>query len=260
MARLLASPRSRRRLFWILGVCAGLAPVVAALVLLQANNGRFSAGAEEPQPEAGPAPVEQPSASAVPTARPIVVNAQVRRQVDGVVDRFVRSAVIRRNLDAGWELASPAMRQGVSRRDWRRGDLPVVPYPAKALSDSIWRLSYVEGRTLAIKVTMIPKPRSGAPMLVYSAGLTAPGRGKPGRWLVDYWYPEATLGTDQPAPAQSGQKQSAGEEPAGAKGRLGVAWLLVPVGLFALIVIVPLAVVLWNAWARVRAERRFRPT
>jgi hypothetical protein len=259
MSRLLASPRRRRRLLWILAVCAGLAPVVALLVFLQANNGSFSPAADDPQPEASPPPIAQPPAPAATSVRPVVVTARVRRQVDAVVERFVRTAVIRRNLDAGWKLASPVMREGVSRRDWTRGNLPVVPYPAKALKRSFWTLSYVDGRTLALDVTMVPKPGSGAPMLVYSAGLTAPGRDKPERWLVDYWYPEATLGMAEPAPAGSGGKQPAGAQPTGAKGRLGVAWLLVPAGLLGLIVLVPLVVVLWNAYARIRAERRYRP-
>src|SRR5919109_5444522 len=53
-----------------------------------------------------------------------------RRAVRKVLARFISTAVARCRVGDSWELAGPALRQDISRAEWRTGDIPIVPYPA----------------------------------------------------------------------------------------------------------------------------------
>src|SRR5438067_11978535 len=53
-----------------------------------------------------------------------------QRAVRGVLAEFIRTAVARQHVARSWPLAAPSLRAGVTRKEWNRGDLPVVPYPA----------------------------------------------------------------------------------------------------------------------------------
>jgi hypothetical protein len=218
---------------------------VAAIVVLERI-----AGSNELVVTPAPPQAEVPEE---PPQKPIVVTPLVRRQVDATVNEFVQTAVVRRNLKSAWRLASPVMREGVTRSQWNRGDLPVVPYPAKALRAASWRLTFVDGQRIGIDVTVFPKVRSGALRLVYSARLSPAGKGRQRRWLVDSWYPNVTLGAEPPPSAKKGGKAEA-EEPtlAYGKARLGTAWLLVPLAIFSLIVLVPLVLAARGVFARRR--------
>lgn len=248
MRELLASPRRRRRLAWSASLTAVAAAGVAAVVVLERTVGSTELVVTPAPPQA-----EAPEA---PPEKPIVVTPLVRRQVDATVNEFVRTAVVRRNLPSAWRLASPEMRQGVTRSQWNRGDLPVVPYPAKALRAASWRLTFIDGQRIGIDVTVFPKLKSGALRLVYSARLSPTGKGRQRRWLVDSWYPNVTLGAEPPPSARKDGKQEAGEEPVLSYGRarLSTAWLLVPLGIFSLIVLVPVVLLVRGAFARRRAR------
>jgi len=251
MSSLLASPRRRRRLAWtgsLVAVVAGAAWLTVELDQ-RAQGDKPSSAQPVPEQVAEPAPAAE---------KPIVVTPAVRREVGSTVAAFVRTAVVRRDLGSAWELASPLMRAGVTRGDWNRGDLPVFPYPAAKLQDSSWRLTYVDGQHLGVDVTMFPKPRSGGLRLVYTARLSPSETAGDRRWLVDWWYPNVTLGSEE-APT-NGKGKAARDEPVltYGKARLSGRWLLVPVALFSLLLLVPAVMIARGARARRRADRLYR--
>ena len=148
----------------------------------------------------------------------------------------MRTAVIRRDLDSAWPLASPVMRQGVSRSEWDRGDIPVQPFPAAALAGADWLLRYRFERTLGVDVMVRPKAGSGAPVAVYAVELSAPGSGPPRRFLVDSWIPQATVGAAAgPAEPSSGTQTVAEQNVSTNQGRLGAEWFLVPAAIVLLL-------------------------
>jgi hypothetical protein len=157
------------------------------------------------------------------------------------------------------------MREGVSRRDWRRGDLPVQPYPERALQHVDWQVADAFNRTVVVEVMVMPKPRSGEPVLVYEAALTDHGRGDH-RWLVDSWIPRATLGTATPPAARGdgqggrteGQEEQAEPQLIFDDARLSSWWFLLPAFFLALLLLTPLVLVLRGVVARRRAEREYR--
>src|SRR5580765_7353651 len=111
MPGLLSSPRRRRRLGWTLAIVLPLAAIVVVSVLYRTS------GSED-------TPVVTDAAETTATVATIRVTPAVRRQVDETVQTFVHTAVIRRNLAAAWPLASPLMRQSVTRKEWVSGNLP----------------------------------------------------------------------------------------------------------------------------------------
>lgn len=248
MRTLLSSPRRRRRLGWTLGLVLLVAAVVLAGVRYS-NTGR----------QVDDTPIETDAASTEAVVASIRVTPEVRRQVDRTVQTFVRTAVIRRNLGAAWPLTSPAMRQGVSRSDWDRGDIPVQPFPARALAGADWLLRYRFERTLGVDVMVQPKAGSGAPVAVYAVELSAPGTGPPRRFLVDSWVTQTTLGAAAgPSGPTTGTRTEAEPNLIYDEGRLGAEWFLVPAGIVLL-----LLATLGGFGARSvvrsrRAERRYR--
>jgi hypothetical protein len=249
---LLASPRRRRRLAWTFGCVL----TVAAVIVLGVKYSTTGTSFESPVAPDSAAPT---TAVATPKLR---VTPTVRRQVGQTVQRFARTAVIRKDLASAWLLASPTMRAGVTRREWLRGDLPVQPFPAKALESADWRLRYRFERTLGIAVLVQPKKGSGAPVMVYTAELTAPGSGPPRRFLVDFLVAQETLG------AASGPSEASGDggrgdaeaapELASERGRLGPEWFLVPAALVLLPLVLLGGFAMRGFVQRRRAERHWR--
>lgn len=108
------------------------------------------------------------------------------------LSRFVRSAVIRRNLADSWPLATRHMKIGTSHADWLSGNLPVVPYPASAFRTAGFTLKYQYKGILGYDVLVLPKETKAAQAAgqqVYACEL----HDVRGQWLVDECYPRKTL-------------------------------------------------------------------
>ena len=128
-----------------------------------------------------------------------------QRAVHGVLAKFIRTAVAREDPASSWQLAAPSMKEGYSRKDWNRGDLPVVPYPALHKGLGQWDyVAYSYKRTVGLEVFLFPKPGSGYSALTADVELV---KGRKGQWLVDYWMPKKFHGP--PALAKSGGKAKA---------------------------------------------------
>jgi hypothetical protein len=197
--------------------------------------------------------VEETGAAAA-TRPPLAVTPARRRQIDLLVRRFTETAVTRRDPAAAWELASKAMRSGVSRAAWNRGELPgVLPFAASALKDVSWKLVYRAPDRVGIDVLVVAKPGSGQPTLVYQTDLVLEND----RFVIETWVPEATLiggGTPPPAAAES----PATVESPYSRGRLDARWLLVPAGIVLLLLGTALVLVVRHAVRSRRAYRRYR--
>lgn len=244
----LASPRRRRRLAR-LGIALAFIATVTGIVIW--DPGGIDPPKEAARDRSAPT-LERPSAEPY---EPLRVTAQTRREIGVTVDRFVASAVVRRNLDDAWRLASPEMRAGISRRQWERGELPVVPYPAEAIAAVDWQLGYVDGNAVIVDVMIQPKRASGERVQVYSVQLS---QGNGDRWLVDSWIPAATLGTAEPRTAAPRERPGVIAPLAFDDARLSPWWFLVPAFFLAVMVLTPLVLILRGVRSRRRAERAYR--
>lgn len=181
MLRLPESHRARKRLLrW--SIAATVAIVVAALLAFDRNTGH---------PTATPID-ESKRAAVVRTPKTVVHSPAVRTAAEATLRAFVRSAVIRRNLEQSWPLATPHMKLGTSHTDWLAGNLPVVPYPAAAFRTFGLTLKYSYKGILGYDALVLPKQTKAgdaAGQQVYECEL----HDLHGRWLVEFCYPRKTL-------------------------------------------------------------------
>jgi hypothetical protein len=212
--------------------------------------------------------------------------AQDRRAVRKVLARFISTAVARKHVADSWDLAGPSLRQDVSYKEWRRGDIPVVPYPASKHGHGAWdAVNYSYRNEVGLEVLLFPKPRSGYSIATVETNLV---RGRDGRWRVDYWMVTKLHGPGATAPADSasafvegapnvhklpGKKNGAkarpsherveadAAAPANSPTQLDRKWIFVPLGLLSLVIVVPLGIATF-VWTRNRraaaAYRRAR--
>jgi hypothetical protein len=163
-------------------IAAAVVLGVAALIVFDRNSGHSTATPIDPR---GVAKVYH-------APKTVVATPQEKAAAISTLSKFVRSAIVRRDLASSWALATPHMKQGTSRSDWLRGNLPVVPYPASAFRTAGFTLKYQYKRILGIDVLVLPKETPAAHQAgeqVYACELHE----LHGRWLVDSCYPRKTL-------------------------------------------------------------------
>ena len=247
MRGILASHRWRRRLLWalpFLAVAVGLALLIASL---PRENSRLT---DDVVGAPSDADVQLPQ-----IRRPVRVTPATRREVDAVLTAFVRHAVARDEPAKAWELATPALKAGQTRAEWRRGDLPVFPFPAKPDEAKGWRVIESFEDDLMVSVLMHARPGTNRGAIAYQVELKRLGTGTDKRWLVDAFIPERVY---TPPSANEQPERAATPQPSSVvSARLSPWWFVVPGMILSLIVLVPLSIAVLN-WRRgVRAEKAY---
>ena len=232
----LASPRFRRRLRWI-GLLFGLAATAGALMIAYPNTGKRH---------------EVFNSQPIKYFRePKHVAAGPRRRAEALLATmaFVKTAVVRKNIDASWKLAAPEFRAGYTRKQWDTGNIPVVPFPAVGVGS--WQVDWSYENDMGFDIVLVPKKGSslGAKSFTIELKRTRPGA----PWRIASWAPHGV------SVAQDIANDSKGQPQPKVASSLGGKWLLVPVILLALVFLVPLAVIAGRGWLRQsRAERAYR--
>ena len=189
------------------------------------------------------------------TPKPVRLKLRDRTAALTVASLFIDTAVARKNVDVAWDLVTPTMRAGYTRKQWDTEDLPgIAPFP---VASARWRLQFSDVKGVGFTIALFPTKASHQQAQVFMIGLHKVGWGKHRHWLVDNW---------QAAPTTAGRIADSGGGPssAGAFGSLSpnVAatstkakespiWLLLPLGFLSLILIIPAAIVGMN-WYRAR--------
>lgn len=162
---MLTSRRVNRWLPWI-----SAAILVAGVVTFMAarNTGRpavvpdkFSGAASQPIPQ-----------KSVPLQRS-------QRLVAG---RFILTAVKRQHMAEAYKLSGPDIRQGMTLKEWMKGDIAVVPY-LKKIDIVTVHPEYSYKNEAVLKIIIVPKGNGRANTFY----LTLRRYGK--RWLVNDWQP-----------------------------------------------------------------------
>lgn len=169
-----------------------------------------------------------------------------------ILSDFVVSAVYRQHVEQSYDLVAAPVRGGLTRKEWRTGDIPVPPFPAPAVAVARSKLVYSHRNLARYEVLFYTKPKARLLPLLYSIELT---RTKRGRWLVDYAMPLGGGLSTRPTP----YKATPSEELPGENGRgvLSLSWVFVPLGILSLIVVVPLALGARGWVSKRRAEREY---
>jgi hypothetical protein len=225
-------------------VALGAIGTAVALALVYPNTAdrreQGNSGKAEPLPKTEPEP------------ETVALTPEARAAALKTAGDFIKTAVLRHRVDLSWQLTAPSLRAGYTRQEWSRGEIPVVPYPLLSLASARWRLNHSYKDEVGLDVLLLPKPGSNVRPTTFEIDLKAVGTARRKHWLVEYWSP---AGLSMPS-------LTPGERLAAAAGSstepLGAVWLLAPVGLLALMLLVPFAV-LFRGWhANRRAERAYR--
>jgi hypothetical protein len=245
----LSSPRRRRRLLW----SGGAALVVAGITFSMIHWQNTSTYKEPPIRYDEPADV---------VVNPTKTNfaAAKHQGVLEVAAAFVQTAVKRSHVERSFDLASPALKAGYTRRAWATRDIPVQPYPLQfakyrvkgSFTDSVW-----------LQVAVFPdKAHKAVPAAVFDIVLKPYGNGPGRHWLVDSWAPAGYQGI--PSGPLGGVRDKNGNPVASTvsyESKLKSQWwLLVPLSGFlgALLLLAVLAVRGW--WRNARAVKRYKST
>jgi hypothetical protein len=108
-----------------------------------------------------------------------------------VVVEFIKTAVMRRNLDRAWQISGPQIRQDMSLQQWRTGNIPVVPYPNAEVKNSPVKITWSYPNDAGLEVVLQPKAGSKEKPQLFFVGVKKVGSGTTAKWVVDYWAPYA---------------------------------------------------------------------
>jgi hypothetical protein len=240
--RFFSSPRRRRRALKV-GLILAAAGGAAALGIFFSNTGHSN---EAPF-------TKEPVDVVAPLPKSVEFTNAIRRDVMVVAAQFVATAVLRNHTERSYDLSDRAFHQGLTRAQWKTGNIPVAPYREEDLLVVKWKLDYSYKDRVGLKVYLQPKPTSKVGGLAYNVELHRVGAPQHRHWLVDYWTPAGQQG---PAPSRAAAGPLAPVP--NAKPGLGAIWLALPIGLvLGLILLVPIVLGVRGWRRRVRADRAY---
>lgn len=175
-------PLSRKVVRWLpwLAALVFVTGGVAFLITFFGNTAKVEpiepTGNQPPQRTAGPGPTV-----------PVDPKARV------VAGKFIATAVTREDLAAAWKIIEPGspLRAGYSYKQWLTGNIPVQPFPAKAIAGASFKVESSHPGELTLNVYVFAKPKSGVKSQSFFIVLHPHGKGKNKRWLVNYWIPSS---------------------------------------------------------------------
>jgi hypothetical protein len=192
--------------------------------------------------------------------------------VHPVLASFIRDAVARDNPGKAWDVAGPDLREGFTQRQWEKGDMPVVPYPAADRGLGDWSyVKYSYTNSVGLEVFLFPRPGSGESAITADTEVV---KDKQGKWYVNYWMEERSHGPPALSASQKKALQRQAKAAAAAKkarpttrvaapqeppnpdsARAKGLWWIVPIGTIALIIFGPILAMLF-IWLRNKREQR----
>ena len=180
-----------------------------------------------------------------------------RAAISRTLDVFVPAAIARHHPGRAYAVSAPDLRKAATRAQWRRGDLPVTPFPAVGTRFHGWAATAVLPGYASVDI-QLRAPRTSKQGLT---NWTIELRKIRGRWLVESALPTAFFPREG---SGSGNLHAWNDLLPQAKGtserhgRLSGTWLLVPVlGFVGLLVALPGGLLLRNWRRNVRAYRRY---
>jgi hypothetical protein len=112
-----------------------------------------------------------------------------RRRVEGVLQVFVDHAVARHDPAVAYDLVTPGMRGGSTRKQWAVGNLPVYPYPAARQHVQIAWVWASYRDEVDFNVVLLPRKGANVGPMSADVDMKATGTGRGRRWRVDSFTP-----------------------------------------------------------------------
>ena len=171
------SPRQQRRIFFAsLALLAGGIVALLVLVLLPSKENALDT------------PISTVAADTVkkdPVAPVDPASIKIARQ-------FLLTAVQRKDLDWAYDHVHVDLKGRMSRRQWDKGNIPVIPFDAQNATTTAFIPQFSLQREVEFEVALIPKKHAiyagNRPLRFYIALRRANDKAN-GEWLVSYWEP-----------------------------------------------------------------------
>ena len=218
---------------------AAVGASIAALVVLFPNSGEIEETFSDE-------PVE-----VVRTPEQVPLSAGTRRETLETARAFLLTAVRRERVADSYELVAPQLRQGFTRKEWARGDIPVVPYPVEFAR---FAPDYSYPRLVGWRISVYPRRGSHLRPMLFYMDLTAFGTGKHKRWLVSNFSPG---GNSSPLAAGSSPGLDIRQPLPPDKSRVNPLWLLALPVLVVLAIAAAVAFGVRDTLRGARAARRY---
>ena len=161
-----------------------------------------------------------------------------------VAQQFVATAVTRKHTADSWNLVCPSLKKGYTRRSWAKGDIPVVPFP---VAFGRWRLGYSFAREVDLQVALFPPKKSQLRPTVFDLTVSHCKREGAREWLVSAFVPAASPTGDFGSSKSRFSFLNPSEEPPPPTNRTGTVWLLLPGGIFSLLLLT-VGVIGFRSW------------
>lgn len=222
MMGILRSPRKRKRLAYAI-----VAPLVLAGLV-------FAGATMLPKAKEDPPEVfsNKQAYNIAAHEKAVRLTPADRKLVNETIDEVMNDGVKRQNPSAVYEIVTPNLRSQASRRDWRRGNIPVYPYPALGKKFHGWTINYSQRNHLNVDLLVMPSRNRAT---LGPVALTLDLRKVQRKWLLDGLFPVATFA---PIPPQGNRgpvvstydlvPAAAGSAPTGAHSRLSYAYFVLP--------------------------------
>ena len=238
--------RRRRALLVTLTLVLAVGGIAAAVIELPHAGTKLDRSSSSP---GSPPPRRYKSEQA---QRSRQLSTAERHELLSSVLLFVTTAVTRSHPERAWAIADPKLREGLSKEDWRTGNIPVVPFPAESLSDL--RVASVVGKEAIVEMVLIPIPSAHLVRKTFLMGLEEHSA-QPPRWAVSSWGPE---GISYSLPPQNPPSKAAIAK-AYRSNTLSPLFIIVPIGLLiGGLLLLPVGVFARDAYRTRRAENEAR--
>jgi hypothetical protein len=175
-----------------------------------------------------------------------------KSEIGNVARRFVETAVAREHPEEAYELVGPLLKGGMTRDQWRHGDIPVVYYP---VDGARWKFDYATEVEVGLSVLLFPKQGETVRPTVFNMAV-APHPKRTG-WLITGWSPRG--GTPDTANVGSRTPEQAIANitnPVRYSQKASTAWLLLPVAFLAMALLFPVAVMAKERHSMKRLRRK----
>lgn len=110
---------------------------------------------------------ETPKAAAAPCTKPLTLTPEGKKDAQNVARRFIINAAFRKNPGKAWNDATASLRQGMTRKQWAAGSIPVPHLPPEAKYESgrdvavthsriaVWMLWNVDRKPLVLELVLV---------------------------------------------------------------------------------------------------------
>ena len=175
LTRVRNSPRLQRRVFFasLAILAAGIAALLAVVVLPSKQNALDTPISNVKAQQVEKDPVAPVDPMAVAIAR-----------------EFLTTAVVRKNLDWAYDHVHTDMKGRMTRQQWDKGDIPVIPFDAQNAATTAFLPVFHLRREVEFLIFLVPKRHAvyaGNRPRQFFIALKREHDSPTGRWLVSYF-------------------------------------------------------------------------